>query len=369
MPRASSRLAARLEIVPRALMSRLFSGARRRPAHPGRILVAHQLLLGDTLMLTPLLARLRRNHPEAEIVVTVSRGQLPLYATRPYGVNAVAYDSRDGKSAKALLELGRFDLTVVPGDNRHAVLAHALGSAWVVALAGDRPGWKNRFVDELVPIPSEPIALPDLFAMLAGEEDDAAYDPGDWPRPGCAPFDLPQRDYAVLNVDASTPLRFWPPQRWLQLADALQALGLDAVFCAGPGAERMVEAIDPGRRHLSYAGVLDLPQLWRLLESARLLVCLDSGASHLAKLTRTPSVVLFGPGSAVLSDPGRFWRNHPFRAATIADFPCRDQRDLFKRDVDWVRRCHRTLAECPAPACMHAIETQAVVANCRELLG
>ena len=369
MLQAPSRLGSRLQIVPRGVLKRVFSGKRRRPAHPGRILVAHQLLLGDTLMLTPLLARLRRSHPEAEIVMTVSRGQLPLYARRPYGVEAVAYDSRSHKSAKAALELGSFDLAVVPGDNRHAILAHALGSRWVVAVAGDRPGWKNRFADELIPIPGEPIALPDLFALLAGEEDDAVYESSDWPRPPYAPFELPQRDYAVLNVDASSPLRFWSAHKWLQLADALKQMGLEVAFCAGPGGERMVEGIDPERRHISYAGVLDLPQLWRLLERACLLVCLDSGVGHLAKLVGTPSVVLYGPGSPALFGPGHFWRNHPYRAVTIADFPCRDQHGVFKREVTWVRRCYRTLAECPAPACMHAIETEAVVASCRELLG
>jgi len=369
MPRAPSRIGSRLSIVPRALMKRALAGKRRKPAHPGRILVAHQLLLGDTLMLTPLLARLRARHPGAEIVMTVSRGQLPLYAHRPYRVDAVAYDSRNPQSARALLEMGSFDLAVVPGDNRHAVLAHALGADWVVALAGDRPGWKNRFADELVPIPPDPVALSDLFALLAGEDDGAAYDRSGWPRPESKPFELPDRDYAVLNVDAGTPLRLWAPHKWLQLADALRAMGLTVAFCAGPGEERMVAAIDPDRRHQSYAGVLDLPQLWRLLENARLLVCLDSGVSHLAKIVGTPSVVLYGPGSPVLFGPGRFWRNHPFRAVTIADFPCRDQHGVFKREVSWVRRCSRTLAECPAPACMHALEAEAVLAGCRELLG
>jgi ADP-heptose:LPS heptosyltransferase len=369
MPHARSRLGSRLEIVPRALMKRLFSGTRRKPVHPGRILVAHQLLLGDTLMLTPLIARLRRRHPEAEIVLTVSRGQLPLYASRPYGVKAVAYDSRNHESAKDLLELGSFDLAVVPGDNRHTVLARALDSGWVVALAGDRPGWKNRFADELVAVPAEPAALSDLFALLAGEDDDATYDKRDWPRPECKPFELPRGDYAVLNVDAGSPLRLWPPHKWLHLADGLEATGLRVAFCSGPGTERMVGAIDPGRRHLSYAGALDLPQLWRLLESARLLVCLDSGVSHLARLAGTPSAVLYGPGSAALFGPGRFWRSHPFRAVTLADFPCRDQHGVFKREVSWVKRCTRTIAECPAPACMHAIEAESVLASCRELLG
>jgi ADP-heptose:LPS heptosyltransferase len=369
MPLISSRLGARLEVVPRGLLKRLLSGKRRKPVHPGRILVAHQLLLGDTLMLTPMLARLRRRHPEAEIVMTVSRGQLPLYAPRPYGVVAAAYDSRDRASAKRLLTLGSFDLALVPGDGRHALLAHALGSSWVVALAGDRPGWKNKLADELVPIPEEPTPLSGIFASLAGEEDDAVYDPRDWPRPQCGPFDLPRRDYAVLNVDANSPLRLWQAHKWLRLADALKGMGLNVAFCAGSGGERLVEAIDPGRRHQSYAGMLDLPQLWRLLEGARLLVCLDSGASHLARLARTPSVVIYGPGSPALFGPGRFWRNHPHGAVTIADFPCRDQHGVFKREVTWVRRCTRTQDECPEPACMHAVEVGSVLAECRKLLG
>lgn len=365
----SSRLSSRLEVVPRGVLKRLLSGRRRRPVDPRRILVAHQLLLGDTLMLTPMLARLRRRHPEAEIVMTVSRGQIPLYARRPYGVVTLAYDSRDPQSAKQLLELDPFDLALVPGDNRYAMLAQALGSGWVIALAGDRPGWKNLLADELVPVPAEPTALSDMFALLAGEEDDAVFEPGDWPRPEPAPFELPRRDYVVLHVDAGSPLRFWQPHKWLKVADALACTGPEVVFCTGPGGERTVEAIDPERRYRSYAGTLDLPQLWQLLERARLLVCLDSGASHLAKLARTPSVVLYGPGSPVLFGPGRFWRGQPYRAVTITDFPCRDQKMVFKREMNWVKRCQRTLRECPAPACMHAIQTDSVVASCRELLG
>ena len=369
MSRKPSRLASRLKVVPRGVLKRLFSGRRSRPADPRRILVAHHLLLGDTLMLTPMLARLRRRHPQAEIVMTVSRGQLPLYAPRPYGVVTLAYDSRDSASAKQLLGLDPFDLALVPGDNRYAMLAHAIGSRWLVALGDDRPGWKNRLADELIPVPVRPTALPDIFALLAGEDDDAVYGPRDWPRPESAPFELPQRDYAVLNVDASLSLRFWEPHKWLKLADALVRMGLEVAWCAGPGEARMIEAIDPERRHRSYAGMLDLPQLWRLLERARLLVCLDSGVSHLAKLARTPSVVLYGPGTPVLAGPGRFFRNHPHRAITIADFPCRDEKTMFKRNVSWVRRCQRSLKECPAPACMRAIETESVVAGCRELLG
>jgi len=45
---------------------------------------------------------------------------------------------------------------------------------------------------------------------------------------------------------------------------------------------------------------------------------------------------------------------------TIDPFPCRDQHVLFKRDIDWVRRCGRSVAECPQHLCMPAIGVDAV---------
>ena len=50
-----------------ALRSRL--SPRAAPGPLRRVLVAHNLLLGDTLMLTPLLARLRANHADADIAL------------------------------------------------------------------------------------------------------------------------------------------------------------------------------------------------------------------------------------------------------------------------------------------------------------
>jgi ADP-heptose:LPS heptosyltransferase len=363
-----SRLSARLSIVPRGVLNRLRPSRRRAPDKPGRILVAHRLLLGDTLMLTPMIARLRRRYPRAEIVMTVAGGFLPLYATRPYGVRAVPFDPHVPGTVKKLLDEPPFDLALVPGDNRHAMLALALGARWVVAMEGDKPGWKNRLADVLVPVPAKPLTLAEMFALLAGEEDGATYDPRDWSRPESAAFELPRREYAVLHVGASSPLKLWEPRKWLELAAGIEREGLEPAFCSGPGEERLVSEIDPERRYRSYAGTLDLVQLWRLLEGARLFVCLDSGPSHLAKLARAPTVTLYGPGSAQLLGPGPFWRDCAYRPVTITDFPCRDQQKLFRREIHWVRRCGRGLKQCPAPACMHAIEAEIVLANCRDLL-
>ena len=367
---SGSRLRARLAIVPRAA-ARLVAtaGRRRRPAHPRSILVAHSLLLGDTLMLAALFAGLRARHPDAAITATVAPALLPLFAGRPYGVRAVAYDPRAPAAHRALAAADGYDLALVPGDNRHALLAHAVGARWTVALAADRPQWKNAIVDELIPLPARPTALADLFAALAGGPPSRPYARGDWPAPPCAPFDPPQAPYAVLHVGAGSPLRLWAPGKWREVAAAVAARGLQPVWSAGPGEADLVRAIDPEARFASYAGTLDLAQLWRLLEAARLLVTLDTGVLHLAKLTVTPTVALFGPGSPVLFGPGEYWRDNPFRAVTVDPFPCRDQRTVFKREFDWVRRCQRSTAQCPAPRCMEAIETAMVVRALAELLS
>lgn len=96
-----SRIAARARLLPRALVRR-FATRRSRPERPASILVAHNLLLGDTLMLTPLLAKLRERHPAARIAMTVKPPIAPLYAGRPYGVEAIAVDLREPKTVEPL---------------------------------------------------------------------------------------------------------------------------------------------------------------------------------------------------------------------------------------------------------------------------
>ena len=363
----ASRLGARLQIVPRALLAR-FAGRRERPGDPRSILIAHHLLLGDTLMLTPLLAKLRERHPQARIAMTVRRTYAPLYAARPYGVEPVVFDPRDAATLDPLFAPGGFDLACVPGDNRHAWLAAAAGARWIVAHAGDRPAYKSWPVDELRRYQDAPASWADMVAMLAEGPAPRPYRPEAWPAPPCAPFDRPSREYCVLHVGAGSKLRLWNRERWLAVAGELERRDLQVVWSGGRGEESEVAGIDPGRRFSSCAGALDLAQLWHLVKGARLLLCPDTGIAHLGRLAGTPTVALYGPGSATLFGPGEFWRQVPGRAVTVDPFPCRDQRTLFKREIAWVRRCQRTLAECPAPRCMHAIGVEDVTRAAAELL-
>ena len=352
------RFRTRALVVSRAFAQR--SIASDAPAHPRNVLIAHNLLLGDTLMLTALVAKL--SALGAKVTLLASPAAVPLYATRPFGVRALPFRPADASTTRALLDEGPFDLAIVPGDNRYSWLAAAMGAGHIVAHAGDRPWSKDWFVDAARPYPAQPAAWSDMVADLVDGPEPLPYRRDDWTAPQCAPFDAPGGPYAVLHVGASTPLKRWPAARWMALAQELESRGLRPAWSAGRGEEALVAEIDPRSRYASYAGRLDLPQLWRLLAGARLLVAPDTGVSHLGRATWTPTIAIFGPGSALICGNGRFWRDTPWRAVTREAFPCRDQHVLFRREIDWVRRCGRSTRECQRPLCMEAVEVDEVLA-------
>lgn len=366
MTRAPSRILVALLSLWHSLR---LAGKRRQVPDPKRILIAHHLYLGDTLTLTPLLAKLRQQYPQADIVMTVPKNIFPLYADPPYRVTALPYDPRDIKTLFALNRVRGFDLAVVPGDNRFSWLALALGAKWIIAFDGDRPAYKSWPVNQRVPYPDRPAAWGDMVAGLIEGAPPPTYRPEAWPQPKCAPFDLPASRYCVLHVGASTVLKLWEPTKWCEVAAHLEQRGVQVVWSAGPHEQEIVDAIDPEGRYLSYAGRLDLAQIWRLVASARLLVCPDTGVSHLGRLTYTPTVTLFGPGSSVLSGAGDFWRESPFVPVTIQDFPCRNQKLLFKREISWMKRCTRSVHECNNNLCMQAITLCMVKSACDLLLS
>ena len=359
-----SRFINQAEVVARALAARA-KRPPRRPAKVRRMLLAHHLLLGDTLMLTPLISKLRARYPEAEIVMTVPRAIAPLYSTHPYGVRALAWDPRHAN--EALFAEGRFDLAFVAGDNRYAWLAGAMHSRWIVAFAGDPNEHKNWPIDELRRYPDRPAAWGDMVATLLDGPAPPPFAPGDWGAPAAKPFAAPVQPYAVLHVGASTPLKLWTADRWTALASWLEVRGITPIWSAGRGEEDIIAACDPSRRYTSFAGRLDLSQLWHLFAHAQLLVAPDTGVAHLGRISGVPTVALFGPGSAVVTGAGDFWRNSPYRAVTVDPFPCRDQHVLFRREIEWVRRCARSPAQCPEPRCMQAISLDAVIAAAFEL--
>lgn len=370
----------RLAVFFYALMSFLRNGVkkRRRPERPASFLIAHHLLLGDTLMLTAMLANLRDHYPDAAIYFLVSEPFASLYEKSPYGVQAIGYDPRNPRSYFKIRDVVKsVDVAFIPGDNRFSLLAYSLGAQWVVGFE-DVPGsgLKNLGVDEFLAFPRQPANWEDMNLQFihscAGQPDNRAcgvfYKRQDWPAPSFEPYPRPE-NYVILHVGASSPLKYWQSEKWFELAVRLEGLGYQVLW-TGSGKERaIIEDVDPHNRFTAYTG-LSLPQLWDLFAHAELVICPDTGVAHLAKITDTPVIVLFGQGSDVLFGKGEFFKSHVFyKAIIIENMPCRDQNRIFKRPIPWVRRCNRTQRECQNNLCVNEISVDLVYQNVLEFRG
>jgi ADP-heptose:LPS heptosyltransferase len=110
-------------------------------------------------------------------------------------------------------------------------------------------------------------------------------------------------DYAVLHPGSQLPSRRWPAERFAEVGDALAVEGLQVVLTGTAGEAGLTAKITREMREpaIDLAGRTTLGGLAAVIAKARLLVCNDTGVSHVAAATRTPSVVV-----ACGSDPKRW---------------------------------------------------------------
>jgi ADP-heptose:LPS heptosyltransferase len=357
----ASRFWPKLYTMAHAAPGLLLPGKREPPRRVRRLLIAHHLLLGDTIMLTPLVKKARARFPDAEIVMACPRTYAPLFAHKPYGMIALPFDPR-ALADHAAMRRGRgFDLALVPGDNRWSWLARMLEARWIVAFAADRGSYKDWPIDEFVPMPGKQQAWGDIAALLVQGDEPGGYQAGEWPAPPFAPYVRPPRPYCVLHLGASNPHKLWPAERWRAVLAWAESRGYPAVLSTGKGEEGLAQAVDPESRRTGLAGRLDLAQMWDLLRQAAFVVCPDTGVAHLARIVGVPTVALYGPGSPLTTGPGRFWAASPFRALWDPQVPCRNQDTLFGRRLAWMRQCWRTAAECGDPVCIRRIAAGDVI--------
>jgi ADP-heptose:LPS heptosyltransferase len=127
--------------------------------------------------------------------------------------------------------------------------------------------------------------------------------------------------YAVIHAGSQLPSRRWPPERFAAVGDALAADGLKIVLTGTVGEQPLTREVRQRMREpvLDLAGRTTLGGLAAVIARARLLVCNDTGVSHIAAATKTPSVVV-----ACGSDPKR-WAplNRNLHRVIYHDVPCR----------------------------------------------
>ena len=124
-----------------------------------------------------------------------------------------------------------------------------------------------------------------------------------------------------LHAGAKDPARRWPSARFAALADALiERCGARIVLSGAASERELTAAVRRRMRHpaLDLAGATDLGAFAAAIARLDLLVTNDTGASHIAAATGTPSVILFGPSRPWQWAPLDRSRHRPVDALELA---------------------------------------------------
>ena len=306
-----------------------------------RILVLKLRYIGDVLLSTPVLTRLRESFPKAHLTVLVNAGTEGVLRGHP-AIDEVLLVERGNWAGDVRLvrELRRrrFDLAVDLTDgDRSAILARLSGAPVRVGYNSEKR-WRGRLYTETVQA--------DRFVMhavpyhLQATEALGLLGPPPAPTLALAPEakEAAARLLKHAGIDTVHPLvcvhpgarwwfKSWPPERFAALADRIQReTSAQVVFLGGRGERDIVDRIAMVMRspHRRLVGHTNLQELAAVLEKAALMVSNDNGAMHMAAALHVPVIGLFGPSDPVVWGPWgeghrTFYKNVDCRACFHPD--------------------------------------------------
>jgi ADP-heptose:LPS heptosyltransferase len=322
--------------------------AHSRPADQRglRVAVLRALMLGDLLCATPALRALRQGLPQAQITLvglpwarelaerlsSVDRfAALPGWPGLPEQPVAPPGERRRFIAA---MRAQRFDWALQMHGSGDVVnpLVAAFGArrtaGFVPTRAGTHDGPPHADAAGFAVWPDEGSEVERLLALIdqmrlprRGRALEFPLNDADrsaaWPLwQGCG-----GRPLALVHAGSQLPSRRWPPARFAAVADALADAG-HAVLLTGSAQEApLTQAVAAAMRRPArdLAGRTTLWTLGALVERAALVLCNDTGISHVAAALGTRSVVVSSGGDARRWAPADSRRHRVF----WHDLPCR----------------------------------------------
>ena len=324
------------------------------PSAP-RILVRGTNWLGDAVMTTPALLRLREKFPDAHITLLTPEKLRDLWTNHPAVNETIPFASGESVFlAGKKLRAGKYDLALVfPNSPRSAL------EVWLARIPqriGCARPWRNWFLTNAVPARAEAVkmqkrSVAEINSLISGGLQPVNHpNTGQRPVPpsnahqlheylhlvaalGANPEPLPPQLFvapgeieAVKNKfglgeierpifglnpgEEYGPAKRWPVEKFIAAAREIQRrTNCTWVTFGGKGDVAISNQIEsamasPPSANWNLAGKTSLRELMALLKICRVLLTNDSGPMHVAAALGTPVVVPFGSTSPELTGPG-----------------------------------------------------------------
>jgi heptosyltransferase-2 len=270
------------------------------------ILLVQTSFLGDTILSTPVIGGLRQIFPDADLWMMTTPESSHLVKRDPWLTGVISYDKRKSQSgfsgiwsmAKRLREM-RFDrVYALHRSARTAVLLWLSGIPVRIGFQDAKLGFfytERRFrspkihdVLRNLSILSGHVPLSGLntdMRLFAPEKEEMDQDFLD---------QLPPSGEYILLVPGSVwNTKRWSGQGYRQVIQYLNRTSRKVVLGGSPAERPLLEEISAGLDVVNIAGITGISETLYVTKNARLVVCNDSMALHLASAFQIPNVAVF----------------------------------------------------------------------------
>lgn len=299
-----------------------------------RILVRVPQWLGDAVVSTVFLARLKSLHPEASLSVWAPARVAGVFEGHPAvdRIITLPYPAGSIFSAARAVKNEEFDAVyILPRSLRTGL------EAWLSRIP-KRIGFDDaprRWLLTQTHSYDENLIYPRRYLKLIGEEhlaldSVAPYFPSRKPdlakleRLAGRPFSSWKKPFLGVAPVSIAPSRTWPADRFAGMADRyIQKHGGTVILFGSPAEKNRVQEVRKKVESpvVDTSGELDLAELGWMMSQLNFLFANDSGLMHVASCFKIPSIIIFGASDPRTALPvwGRFV---PIQNTNIACVPC-----------------------------------------------
>jgi len=349
-----------------------------------KILILLVAGIGDLVMATPSIKALKTRFKDAYVGLLVIPRSAQLIESCPYIDDLFILDIKDVylknmftresfiKTYKAIKKLRqkKFDMLINlqrigswGGSFKMAVLCWLIGAKYKVGRDTDGRGFFFNFkIKESIREHTHDVEANLNVARALGAninevklelpifEEDRLFISDFLTRGGISDKDL----LIGFNPGAFRSYRRWLEKRWAQLADRLIGKYSCKIIITGDETEKkMIDRIAglTGKKSIITTTNLKLKQLAALIERFDLFITNDSGPMHIAAVTGTPLIALFGPGN--------IHRISPYGGS--------NKSVIIRKEVNCRRPCYNV--KCKDNKCMELITVEDVMKAAEGILG
>ena len=287
-------------------------------------------------MASSFLRTIKNYYPESRMDVIIAKGLTDLVFFMPYIDHVYEFSKMEYPGVFGNYKFGK----MISGKERYD-LFFCLPFSFSAALAGfftnsnKRVGHNTEYRGFLFThkykLPPELHVVEDYMNLLDnyfGEK--VEFEPPKLELENPVDYELPNREYIILNVCSGPPSRFIPITKAVQIIKASkEKYPYEIVLTGAPFEKDYINEIENQVKTdypvINLAGKTSIIELGWVLKNAKVMITTDSGNAHFANALGTKTVVLFGAGLQSRCNPYNKDIFRPMQLLEMECVPCRSE--------------------------------------------